>query len=260
MSSLFFGAIAGFTEASICHPLDTIKTRMQNRQGIEKIGIFKTFQKIYYKEGYRGFYHGLTAVYSGVIPKNAVRFYSFEKAKEWTGNNFISGLFAGAIEAILVVNPTDVCKIRIQSQYNSIRDSTNVKYKSIYQTFYTIASQEGILPFYRGLIPTILRQSINQATNFFTFHTIKNNFDISPFIIGAFSGSLGPILNNPIDVIKTRMQSSVIKVSILQITRTIYAKDGFRGFYKGLGARLLRIIPGQSITFGVYEFLKNYKK
>ena len=256
MSTLLYGAITGFLEASICHPLDTVKTRIQNRNSSKKLGIVQTCQKIYAKEGLRGFYHGLGAVYLGIIPKNAIRFYSFEQYRNFTQNTFLSGILAGATEAVLVVNPTEVCKIRIQAQYNSMRETTNVKYKSIHQTFYSIFASEGISPFYRGLVPTIMRQSINQGANFYTFHTLKKNTDISPFILGAVSGSIGPILNNPIDVVKTRMQASNSNVNVLNVIQKVFAQDGLKGFYKGLGPRLLRIVPGQGITFGVYEFLK----
>lgn len=258
MSTLLYGAISGFIEASICHPLDTVKTRIQNRSSANKIGLVQTCQKIHAKEGVRGFYHGLGAVYLGIIPKNAIRFYSFEQYNAFTNNTLLSGILAGATEAILIVNPTEVCKIRIQAQYNSMRETSNVKYTNIYQTFYSIAKAEGLTPFYRGLVPTILRQSMNQGANFYTFHWLKKkNTTISPFILGAISGSIGPILNNPIDVIKTRMQSSTTEVSITKVIKDVLQKHGILGFYKGLGPRLLRIVPGQGITFGVYEYLKN---
>lgn len=259
MSTLLYGAISGFIEASICHPLDTVKTRIQNRSSTKKVGIVQTCKKIHAKEGLRGFYHGLGAVYLGIIPKNAIRFFSFEQYYSYTKNTFLSGILAGATEAILIVNPTEVCKIRIQAQYNSMRETSNIKYTNIYQTFYTIFKSEGISPFYRGLIPTILRQSMNQGANFTIFHTLKQNTDISPFILGAISGSIGPILNNPIDVIKTRMQASNASISISRVIKEIVDKHGITGFYKGLGPRLFRIVPGQGITFGVYEFLKQYK-
>ena len=140
-----------------------------------------------------------------------------------------------------------------------MRETSNIKYTNIYQTFYSIFKTEGISPFYRGLIPTIMRQSINQGANFYTFHTLKKNTDISPFILGAISGSIGPILNNPIDVVKTRMQASNSNVKVLNVVIELFAQQGIGGFYKGLGPRLLRIVPGQGITFGVYEFLKQNK-
>jgi len=265
-SPFFYGAVAGFVECSVCHPLDTLKTRMQNRHTRtstnNQVGFLTTARKIYTKEGLRGFYHGLTAVYSGVIPKNALRFYSFETYRRWThGDTFVAGMLAGATEAILIVNPTEVCKLRIQAQYNSIRDTSpssgsTIRYKNIYQTAWRIVRKEGIAPFYRGLGATILRQSTNQALNFYAFHSLRKQFpDSTPFLLGMISGSLGPLVNHPLDVLKTRIQCSETRVSSLQVLSEVYRNHGLLGFYKGLGPRLLRIVPGQGITFGIYEFL-----
>jgi solute carrier family 25 citrate transporter 1 len=257
MSALIFGAISGFVEVSICHPLDTIKTRVQNRNS----NTFKTIKNIYNKEGIKGYYRGLTAVYLSVIPKNAIRFSSFHYYNSIINNNFYSGLLAGMTEAIVIVNPTEVCKIRIQSQYNSVRNPESIiKYKNIYQTIFLILKEEGISPFYRGIIPTVLRQSLNQATNFYFFNLLKNEYDLNPFISGCISGSIGPIFNNPLDVIKTKIQTSIHQIKMLDIINSIIKNDGIKGFYKGLFPRLLRIIPGQGITFTVYDYLqKNYK-
>jgi solute carrier family 25 citrate transporter 1 len=202
MLDLLYGAISGFVEVSICHPLDTIKTRVQNRNS----NTFKVIHNIYHKEGIKGYYRGLTAVYSGVIPKNAVRFSSYSYYNSILNNSFYSGFLTGITEAIIVVNPTEVCKIRIQTQYNSIRNTDSpIKYKNIIQTAYLIFKEEGIYPFYKAIIPTVLRQSINQATNFYFFTLLKNNYEFNPFLAGCISGSIGPIINNPLDVIKTKI-------------------------------------------------------
>jgi len=257
MPALLFGAISGFVEVSICHPLDTVKTRVQN----SKSNTFTIIKNIYQKEGIKGYYRGLTAVYLSVIPKNAIRFSSFHYYNSIIHSNFLSGLLAGMTEAIMVVNPTEVCKIRIQTQYNSVRNPESViKYKNIYQTIFLILKEEGISPFYRGLVPTILRQSLNQASNFYFFNLLNQEYDLNPFISGCISGSIGPIFNNPLDVIKTKIQTSIKKIKVLDIIHSIIKNDGIKGFYKGLFPRLLRIIPGQGITFTVFDYLhKNYK-
>lgn len=257
MIELIYGAITGFVEVSVCHPLDTIKTRIQNREGNRKVSLLKTCHNIYTKNGLKGFYYGLTAVYSGVIPKNAVRFYSYTNYNSYLNNNFFSGLLAGFTEAILVVNPLEVCKIRIQTQYNSTRNvDTPIKYKNVFQTAILIIRNEGIRPLYAGLTATVLRQGINQATNFYFFHKIRDTTELNAFVTGCISSSIGPLFNNPLDVIKTKLQSSEKKQNPLMVFQKILATEGIFGFYKGLIPRLARIVPGQGITFGVYDYLK----
>lgn len=70
---------------------------------------------------------------------------------------------------------------------------------------------------------------------------------------------IGPMSNAPIDTIKTRIQRSVAQpgesgfARFNRVARKIYVEEGWRAFYKGLTPRLLRVAPGQAITFMVYE-------
>lgn len=90
------------------------------------LGPIGTARRIVQREGFSALYKGLSAVYTGIIPKMAIRFLSFEQFREmgvaWnggqasTGITFMAGLASGLTEAILVVTPAEVCKIRMQSQ------------------------------------------------------------------------------------------------------------------------------------------------
>jgi solute carrier family 25 citrate transporter 1 len=93
------------------------------------------------KEGFLSLYKGLGAVVSGIVPKMAIRFSSFEAYKEYladpvTGTTnsmgiFMAGLGAGATESLLVVTPMDVIKIRLQSQRHSMSDPLDIpKYRN----------------------------------------------------------------------------------------------------------------------------------
>jgi hypothetical protein len=37
---------------------------------------------------------------------------------------------------------------------------------------------------------------------------------------------------------------------------TATRQEGFHAFYKGITPRIMRVAPGQAVTFTVYEFLK----
>ncbi len=219
---LIAGGTAGFVESSICHPLDTIKTRMQLRRqqstlqavrarsslmepGMTRqlssisepklsalnsametpasqatsrgalrnqavtatIGPIGTARRIIEREGFFSLYKGLTAVYCGIIPKMAVRFVTFEQYREGLQRfapspppgseyspsvNFTAGLACGLTEAVLIVTPAEVCKIRMQSQYNSLMDPSQLarrKYTNVIQTAFTISREEGITALYK---------------------------------------------------------------------------------------------------------------
>lgn len=44
--------------------------------------------------------------------------------------------------------------------------------------------------------------------------------------------------------------------SAWDVARKTYAADGVRGFYKGLGPTLFKVVPSISISYAVYEFSK----
>ena len=57
---------------------------------VNPIGPFDTAKRIIQKEGFASLYKGLTAVYTGIVPKMALRFVSFEYYKEQLVPNFFT--------------------------------------------------------------------------------------------------------------------------------------------------------------------------
>jgi solute carrier family 25 citrate transporter 1 len=120
----------------------------------------------------------------------------------------------------------------------------------------------------------MLRQGCNQAVNFTTYNIFKkkvleiqNKKDLDHWqslLLGGISGGFGPLINNPLDVVKTRMQKQVIRpgkqtkyTGIFQAIGLIYKEEGVLALWKGLTPRLMRIMPGQAITFMTYEALSS---
>lgn len=40
------------------------------------------------------------------------------------------------------------------------------------------------------------------------------------------------------------------------VYRDMWKQEGTRSFYKGITPRIMRVAPGQAVTFTVYEYLK----
>lgn len=79
---------------------------------------------------------------------------------------FLAGLGSGVTEAVLVVTPAEVCKIRMQAQFHSMLDPEQMarrKYRHVLQTAAVVVREEGIGALYKGLVPTTLRQGCNQV-------------------------------------------------------------------------------------------------
>lgn len=136
------------------------------------------------KEGFPGLYKGLGAVVTGIVPKMAIRFLSFEYLKQLMAGEqkatirqtffgtaydisaihkilLLAGLGAGVIETVMVVNPMDVVKIRLQAQrHHSLSDPMDrpPQYRNAAHALYRIILEEGPATLYRGVVLTGLRQ------------------------------------------------------------------------------------------------------
>lgn len=167
----------------------------------------------------------------------------------------------------MVVTPMDVIKIRLQAQRHSMTDPLDIpKYRNAAHCALVMVREEGVSSLYKGVTLTALRQSTNQAANFTIYQMLKRKMHemqpdatILPWYqhmgAGFISGACGPLFNAPIDTIKTRIQKnrSTEKgwTRFVNVTRAIMKNEGFAAFYKGLTPRVLRVAPGQAITFMV---------
>ena len=288
---------------------------MTDRQA-KRRGFLTTGREIVKRETPLGLYKGLGAVVTGIVPKMAIRFSSYETYKDLmadptTGTvsgratflgppapssaNLLTltslptaGLAAGVTEAVLVVNPMEVTKIRLQAQHHSMADPLDVpKYRNAAHAAYTVVREEGFPALYRGVVLTALRQGSNQAVNFTAYTYLKqllqraqssppSSSSPSPssphgppdlpahqtMAIGLVSGALGPLANAPIDTLKTRLQTAAATpgesafARVRRLATETLRREGVRAFYKGLTPRVMRVAPGQAVTFAVYEFLR----
>jgi solute carrier family 25 citrate transporter 1 len=289
-TNLIAGGGAGMMEALACHPLDTIKVRMQlsrraRAPGAKRRGFITTGAEIVKRESPLALYKGLGAVMTGIVPKMAIRFTSYEWYKQALASgdgqvsasgNFMAGLAAGVTEAVAVVCPMEVVKIRLQSQYHSMSDPLDVpKYRNAAHAAFTVVREEGFGALYRGVSLTALRQGTNQAANFTAYTELKDYVQKSnadptaqlpgwqTSIIGLISGAVGPFSNAPIDTIKTRLQKMPAEPGqtalgrITAIASQMWKAEGISAFWMGITPRVMRVAPGQAVTFTVYEYLKD---
>lgn len=205
-------------------------SRRGRQPGLPKRGFLRTGADIMRRETPLGLYKGLGAVVTGIVPKMAIRFSSFEAYKQMLADTatgavsgqatFAAGLAAGVTEAVAVVTPMEVVKIRLQAQHHSMADPLDMpKYRNAAHALYTVVKEEGAGALYRGVSLTALRQGSNQAVNFTAYAYFKKwLYEWQPqysggmlpgyqtTLIGLVSGAMGPLSNAPIDTIKTRLQ------------------------------------------------------
>jgi len=257
-------------------------SKRAQRPGATKLGFIGTGAQIVKRETPLGLYKGLGAVLTGIVPKMAIRFTSYEWYKQALAHSdgtvsgkatFLAGLLAGVTEAVLVVTPMEVIKIRLQAQHHSMADPLDIpKYRNAAHALYTVVREEGFGALYRGVSLTALRQGTNQAANFTAYSELRSQLqkyqgttDLPSYqtsLIGLISGAMGPFSNAPIDTIKTRLQKTpsvpgdTALGRIVKISKDMWKQEGAASFYKGITPRVMRVAPGQAVTFTVYEYLK----
>jgi len=79
-------------------------------------------------------------------------------------------------EAVTVVTPMEVIKIRLQAQHHSMADPLDVpKYRNAAHALYTVVKEEGIGALYRGISLTALRQGRTPETAPFSRSKLLKN-------------------------------------------------------------------------------------
>jgi len=196
-------------------------------------------------------------------------------------NNFLAGLSAGVTEAIFVVCPMETIKVKL------IHDQLQPqpKYRGLVHGVSSIVRAEGLGGIYKGITATILKQGSNQAIRFLTYDEVKKYLQgdrkelaiWQSLVAGAVAGAasvigsvlvvlrfqrkltekvgLGCYSNNPIDVVKSRMQGLESKKykNSWDCAVKVFKSDGFYGFYKGSTPRMGRVVADVAIVMTLYD-------
>ncbi|XP_042052024.1 mitochondrial succinate-fumarate transporter 1-like [Salvia splendens] len=277
------GSFGGVVEASCLQPIDVIKTRLQlDRTGSYK-GILHCGSTIVRNEGVRALWKGLTPFSTHLTLKYALRmgsnaylqsaFKDSETGELSHHGRLLSGFGAGVLEALVIVTPFEVVKIRLQQQRGLSPEL--FKYKGPVHCARMIVREEGLRGLWAGASPTVMRNGTNQAAMF----SAKNAFDVllwgrregdgkillpwQSMISGFLAGTAGPVCTGPFDVVKTRLmaqsKSSGLKYrGMFHCITTIYAEEGILALWKGLLPRLMRIPPGQAIMWAVADQITGF--
>ena len=89
-------------------------------------------------------------------------------------------------------------------------------------------------------------------------HFLNLLFDFPSLFSGGVAGTVASTITNPLEVIKTQLQSSNAKLGTnpMALAKKILQKDGPAGFFRGLPPTLVGIIPSRSAYFYMYQRCK----
>ncbi|KAI1796646.1 mitochondrial carrier [Ganoderma leucocontextum] len=270
------GALAGITEHAVMFPVDSIKTRMQvfatSPAGVYT-GVGNAFTRISSTEGMRALWRGVSSVIMGAGPAHAVHFGAYEMVKEFAGGNvegaqnqWIATSLAGASATIAsdaLMNPFDVIKQRMQMHKSSYRTAVECA-KTVYRT-------EGLGAFYVSY-PTTLTMTVPfTAVQFTVYEQLKTLLNpqgaYSPathIVAGGLAGAVAGAATTPLDVAKTILQTRGTSADpeirhckgLADAFHIIWARDGAKGFLRGLSPRVLTFMPSNALCWLSYEFFK----
>jgi solute carrier family 25 citrate transporter 1 len=280
------GSLGGIIEACLCQPLDVAKTRLQLDSQRKYKGVSHCVSTILREEGARALYKGLSPFCAHLTLKYALRLGSFgfirnmlqgkPKPNQQVSktSTLIAGLSAGALEAVVIVTPFEVVKTRLQKQKGM--NKAQLKYKGPMHCAATIVRQEGIFSLWKGVTATVLRQASNQGTSFLAVQMINKHFWSKEegdgnrlsipktMVTGFLAGAVGPILNHPFDVVKSRLMAQEqvgaqkVYTSTLQCLYSVGRQEGLSSLYRGLILRLARVASGQAIMWSVVLRIESF--
>ncbi len=266
------GAISGFFTVFITQPLQVTRTSMMvTYMDGEPTGFLRIIKELYKQEGIKGFYRGFFPTLLKTPIGAAIYFSSLEHNKHFlmqfnmnkTSLNFVASAIARLTQCILT-NPLIVVVTRFEViGFHS--------YSSLFDALIKIKREEGWKGFSTGLRPLIIKE-VPTAALFYSFYEIFKKFIHSfGFLNLQFQASLSAIfanliltfLNNPIDVIRTRLQYLHFSGNkdhnykgIFRGIITIAQTEGVKGLTVGMIPRMLKRAVASAIAWSLYETLK----
>jgi len=232
-------------------------------------------RKVFRNEGLLGFYRGLGPQLIGVAPEKAIKLTVNDLVRgramdPETGRitlpwELIAGGTAGGCQVIFT-NPLEIVKIRLQVQGEAAKAEGAVPRGAVH-----IVRSLGLLGLYRGAAACLLRDIPFSAIYFPSYsHLKKDVFHegyngkklsfMETLASAAIAGMPAAYLTTPADVVKTRLQVEARKgqASYRGLTDAftkIYREEGFKAFFKGGPARIIRSSPQFGFTLVAYEYL-----
>jgi solute carrier family 25 thiamine pyrophosphate transporter 19 len=182
VSSFIGGAAAGACATTATYPLDLLRTRFA-AQGRDRVypSLLASIRHIAKHEGPRGFFRGLGAGVSQIVPYMGLFFTSYETLKPVVANSAMwtpfgtSDAAAGVMASVLsktAVYPLDTTRKRLQVQgpMRAKYSHGNIpEYSGVLHTLRHIWKNEGRRGLYRGLTVSLLKAAPASAVTMWTY-------------------------------------------------------------------------------------------
>lgn len=261
--SLFCSSAAAASIGEIVSiPIDTAKVRLQlQHSGGKYHGTFSTMRAVAKEEGLASLWKGLVPGLHRQVVMGGLRIATYDPIKTVFANvagedpdhtsiptKIVAAVAAGAL-GVVVGNPTDTLKVRMQSE-GKLPPGAPRKYPSAMAAYGQIARAEGIKTLWSGVQPNIARTALINACELATYDQIKYTLiktgvfeDSVPCHIAASlcAGFMAVVIGSPADVLKSRMMASAEYKNLGDAFIKTLRQDGPMAFYNGFGANFIRL-------------------
>ncbi|QUC20852.1 uncharacterized protein UV8b_05093 [Ustilaginoidea virens] len=270
-AALLAGALAGTTVDLSLFPLDTLKTRLQSSAGFFPSG------------GFSGIYRGIGSAVVGSAPGAAVFFSTYEAVKALLSPRVpdavanMAAASAGEVAACAVRVPTEVVKQRAQAGLHGGRSAAALRAILALRRAGGLRAVRSEL--YRGWGITVFREVPFTVVQFPLWEALKawgarrrgadrdrdrererEHADVSGLqsaLFGSVAGAAAAAATTPLDVLKTRVMLSPVRVSVADVAARMLRDEGVRPFFAGLVPRVTWISVGGAVFLGSYQWAIN---
>ncbi|PWN28048.1 mitochondrial carrier [Jaminaea rosea] len=274
----YLGGLASASAASITHPLDLTRYRLQTASG--KTGMIKSIVDTAKNEGPQGLFHGLTSTWLRQFTYSIARFAVYEESKTWfteapslahptgkkpTGGELaICAATAGTVAGV-IGNPAELVLVRVCGDLNK-PPAERFAYGNCLNGLARIAKDEGVGRLFLGLGPNVARSVVMNIGQLGAYDLFKGviqsglKMEDGPrlqFLASFAAGTTAVTLVCPFDVVKQRVQNSKSREGVATVVRNLLAKEGPRTLFRGWLPSWLRLQPQTTLLF---LFFEQYKK
>ncbi|KAI9746334.1 MAG: hypothetical protein M1818_000046 [Claussenomyces sp. TS43310] len=189
---------------------------------------------------------------------------------------FTSSLLSGAL-VTLSTNPIWVIKTRMLTT----DAATKGAYPSMWAGMKSLWQMEGLKGFYRGLGAGMIGVS-HGAVQFAVYDSLKGMWshyvepaardsaelegtklsNAATLVISGTAKVVAGTVTYPYQVVRSRLQTHDAEEKfgkgIKEVLARVWRQEGWRGFYRGVGPNIMKVLPATWVTFLVYENLKFY--
>lgn len=179
----------------------------------------------------------------------------------------VGGLLAGASN-VTAGYAFDTVKVRLQTTAAGGGGGSAPRYAGSLDCLRTILRTEGVAGLYRGLSPPLIGGAAETGVNYLVYsRTLEwlrpgsaRGSDAQLAAVPLAASLAGVALSfvlGPTELIKCRLQMAGSAYSgPLHCVATTVRREGLRGLTRGLGATIIREIPGNVVFFTTYELLR----